>query len=178
MNRYSTWDKRVQTSSMSTICRDDGCIHTWQTNFTTRELVWTSWWWRFHMREFLPEFGLSFLLQVGFSGHLSQMLLNAQPARQNEHGLLESTAAGNHSSATAPVCVVSPDVWLHKAGCVEFLSLVPRVHVPGNGVLFEAIPWREKWKAKTGVMYGFYGIRSQKGVCVSEQRVLVTHQYV
>lgn len=45
---------------------------------------------------------------------------------------------------TAFECFISPDVWLHKAGCVEFLSLVPFVHVPGNGILFESIPLREK----------------------------------
>lgn len=45
---------------------------------------------------------------------------------------------------TLPSCQVLPDVRLDKIGCVEPLSFVPSVHIPGDGVLFESIPKRKK----------------------------------
>lgn len=42
------------------------------------------------------------------------------------------------------VCHILPDVSLDKLGRVEPLSLVPFIHVPRNGILFESIPEGKK----------------------------------
>ena len=38
------------------------------------------------------------------------------------------------------MCHILPYVWLDEVGCVEPLSLVSSVHVPGDRIFFESIP--------------------------------------
>lgn len=125
------------------ICTDDGSIHTWQTTS-----LWKSWF-EFHDDETFiwVNFSLS-LAWVCFSKLAFLAIfrrcfsMRSLPDKINTTYLKHSHRKSLRT--TAFVCFISPDVWLHKAGCVEFLSLVPFVHVPGNGILFESIPLREK----------------------------------